>query len=820
MFYSTLPFQSAFLPDAYLDSRASTVSSPRPNQPNKKSDIVSAPTVPSSRSKPSEVAVPKQTTKTAEPANETIIPQQSLQSQIDAAKEFGELFYKLIEEATDLAALKTQKGAAEKEFNRRDNDFNKTKGNHEKFPATEEVLKRSKESAKKALLSIGEKCKEKDTMLKDIVVQGTARILPRLLGSGGQDRSLRLQVDSLEKRCQEIECQVRDQRSFIEDQRLARESLDEKYKVLLEKTSGYDKNIEDIKRESVKTTRTVSELSDRIPEDLKPKLDSLLTCIDQLEAANAGKAKEEPMSIAISKALADSNKTLEDYGHKLQTLDTYVRGNGTKPGLTSHISSLVGEQSAFREELNKAHLNWTSVVERVAAVENQASRLDTVEKKCANIPSNVELVDFRKRISILESQSNGAIVDLAEVGSQLNEAKKRLDVVERQPLSDTSTVEKKLLAEVERLAGLEDRLNVLEMQSHPDTSTATEKQSLTEVERLMSLEKQISIVEKARSPTTMSTIATPAVDLEALKQECIAVVADMQSASDLLIGGDIDTLKATVKNIQADMDTRQANFYAPLSALPAKFDALSQSVTENVQAHANYLKQVDTKHSNWAFGQQNIQQVFDNRIEAVEIGITNLDKRMDLLNTKDMAIYILDQMDSTYPSLRDAQNSLVEHKTSLQRADARFIDIEGSIEALNSQILTLEGLVQQNPADTQANQALRKEVDDLNGRVNTADRLAREAKDAIDALSKKSVDDAKIYGDKFGDICYDLEELKEQHTALATKVSPSKAATMFPAVENPNIPASPNSSMTNNRGRVSLRRQLESFKRGGQLLTC
>ena len=804
MFYITLPFQGAFLPDAYLDSRASTISSPRPNQPNKKSDMVSAPTVPSSHSKQSEVAVPKPTTKTAEPASETIIPQQSLQSQIDAGKEFGELFYKLIEEATDLAALKTQKGAAEKEFNRRDNDFNKTKSNHEKFPATEEVLKRSKESAKKALLSIGEKCKKKDTMLKDIVVQGTARILPRLLGLGGQDKSLRLQFDSLEKRCQELECQVRDQRSFIEDQRLARESLDEKYKFLLEKTSGYDKDMVDIKHELVKTTRTMSELSDRIPEDLKPKLDSLLTRIDQLETVNADKAKEEPMSIAVSKALADSNKTLEDYGQKLQTLDTYVRGNSTKPGLTSHISSLVGEQSAFREELNRAHPNWASVVERVAAVENQASRLDTVEKKCANIPSNVELVDFRKRISILESQSNGVIVDLAEVGSQLNEAKKRLDVVERQPLSDTSAVEKKLLAEVERLAGLEDGSNVLEMQSHSDTSAATERQSLAESGRLMSLEKRISILEKAHSSTTMSTIATPAVDLEALKQECIAVVADMQSASDLLIGGDIDTLKATIKNIQGDMDTRQANFYVPLSALPAKFDALSQSVAENVQAHANYLKQIDTKHSNWAVGQQSIQLEIDTRIEAVEIGTTNLDKRMDLLNTKDMAFFILDQMDSAYPNLRDAQNSLVEHKTSLQRAEARFVDIDKSIKALNSQLLTLASLVQQNPADIQAYQALRKEVDDLNGHVNSANRLAREAKDAIDALSKKSVDDAEVYGDKFGDICYDLEELKEQHTALAAKVSPSKAATMSPAVENPDRPAFPNGGMTNYRGRVSL----------------
>ena len=72
-------------------------------------------------------------------------------------------------------------------------------------------------------------------MLKDFVIQGTVRILPELLRPGGQEQTLRLQFDSLEMRCQELECQVQNQKSFIEDQRLARESLDERYKGLLQK---------------------------------------------------------------------------------------------------------------------------------------------------------------------------------------------------------------------------------------------------------------------------------------------------------------------------------------------------------------------------------------------------------------------------------------------------------------------------------------------------------------------------------------------------------------------------------------------------------
>ena len=99
------------------------------------------------------------------------------------------------------------------------------------------------------------------------------------------------------------------------------------------------------------------------------------------------------------------------------SLGSYVRGHGTKQGLTSHISSLVEEQSAFREKLDKAHPNWAPVVEKVAAVDNQALRLDVLEKKCTNIPSTVELVDFRQRLSIMESKSNGAIAELAAVGS-------------------------------------------------------------------------------------------------------------------------------------------------------------------------------------------------------------------------------------------------------------------------------------------------------------------------------------------------------------------------------------------------------------------
>ena len=768
----TLPL-SIILRVASLDSRASTisnshnqtnkqnnsavasnsnVSSPLPNHSSKKNDPIVSPAVSNPRPVPvikTFEPVPKtselQTAiiQVAEPPANAAVTLPSLQSEPDPAIDFGNLLYKLLEEATDLAALKTQKSAAEREFDRREKDFDKTRGNHEKFPATEEVLRKSKETAKKALVTISEKCESKDAALKDIVFK-SARLLPNLgSGSTGQDQNLRTELNSLETRCKELEAKIQRQQSFIESQRKERESLDEKYKSLLEdKTVGYDTSLSDIKREALETARTLSELSTKLPDGLQSTLESLSGRVSKLESLNSSKAKEESINIATSKVLADNATTLEGYGQKLQSLDTFVRGSDINPGLTGHISALIDCQSTFREELARAYPNWVSVVERVKAVEDQAPRLDIVET----------------RLGVVETKS-----------------------------SNGSASESKLLATSARLDDLEKRLTSVE--------------SLADFKRYSDLDIRLSNVENIRSmpSSTITTSTTPAalpVDLEALKKECIDLVTVMQAASDETLGKDIDTLQTDVKNIQTEMNN--------LSAL--KLDTLPQTIVDVELASKGYLAQIDTKLTNWAVDQRNTQQGFDNRVEAVETGIIHLNGRMNNMNTKEMGEHILNQLDTTYPYLRDAQNTVLEHRASLQLAEARFIEMDRTVKTLQDQISGLESRIQQNP-DKSEIEALRNRIEELTKHVITSRSLANEAKNEITtlsaALSKKSQEEAKVIVDNFGTVHEDLNKLKDQHEALTNRIFPPKKATMSPVLSESSDRGFGNGSVMNIKGRVS-----------------
>lgn len=695
----------------------------------------------------------------------------------EAANELGQLFYQLIEEATDLASLKTQKGAAERDFARRDSEFNKSKANHEKFPATEEALRRGKDQAKKTLHVISEKCEKKDSTLKDIALQGAARLLSAL---------------SLEKRCQTLEKQVRDQQSFIENQRSEREALETKIRIVeTELATVRDRqeqlhseirprvddahqnalksmnDLEDLMQLSLKAKEDLADLSGKIPQNLEQRLDNLSERVSNIKGLDNSKAKEE-LSATTGKALAENMKALDDYGQRLQELETYVHGS-----LNNHLSSVLQSTGNFRQELQSTHTQIDSLVKRIKVVEGQYTRaslddlrnelndsntsLKNLETRFFNLPSNMDLVDLRERIAFTESgMTKLDTLKLDELRNEVNDSRERLGAVEKQtrPNMRPSAVE-----------------------------------SLHAGEQIASLERRLSNLESARSSTMAVNTLAPEFDYESLKKDIIAIVESMESASDSELGGLIDALEKRIEYIEKNIESQQ-NSYAPistLSTLNTKLEDLSRRV-QIEPAHGEVLRQMDGKYNQWTSDQQNIQQDINDRIEVVTTGIVNVQKRLDLINTKDLAIHMLDQMDSTYPNLRDAQNTLTQHQSSLRHAEIRLLEMDNTIKALK-----LEGQIMQDlSGDTKTAQALRKEVDALNANVTTAKRLAEEAKDAIDAFSKGSQDEAKVLGDRFGEIYNRLHELQDQQKALAT-VSPVKSAksgleTASPAVENRPFP--------------------------------
>ena len=328
----------------------------------------------------------------------------------EAVINLADVFKKLIDEATDSAALKTQKNVAEKKLEMRAAEYLKSKPHHEKFPSTEESQRRAKEQAEKEFKVVDEKFKAKNSSLSNLAAEAAASVLPSILGTAAVDHDeqhkWQNRCEDLEKTCVTLKKQLEDQRKFLEGEKKLRlqlegkfEAVDAKYKnaqASWAETKGrqasFDKDIRpqmqerlldsEMKIESLK--EDITNLSARfayqkaqIPSDLPQKLekvDSLSKRLDDLSNFTTGFSKVEEESAKMAQIFAEKSKAFE----KVDRLELVVMGNGTEnvPNLRATCLQLAKDQENFRTELKKV----PDLEARVINVENRPASATYYDK--------------------------------------------------------------------------------------------------------------------------------------------------------------------------------------------------------------------------------------------------------------------------------------------------------------------------------------------------------------------------------------------------------------------------------------------------------
>jgi chromosome segregation ATPase len=681
------------------------------------------------------------------------------------AAELGAFLFQMIGEATELTMLRTQKAAAEKDYCRRDAEFSRFKPNHDKFPAMEEAQRKTRDSAKKALASINEKCVTKDSALKEMVLRSATRLLPGLLGNSGQDKQkLQSQIDSLEEKCLNLEHQLQVQKSLSLEQREVFEATEKKNQTIqreineelatakdrysqLDKDclstskqlSDFEKEIrprvEDAELKSLTNLREIgalksdtrkdlSEMSDKISKDLEPRLD------DVIKNLSATKAREESISNTtireVLAKVADNTKNLGIFGQRLNKVETSMYGSDNHGGFDARLKLLGESLSGHLQTIEEANKNVDSRVQARDVVDLQTR----MNLKVSDLGSNVEFTQLRKRVASVESQVRGMQKGFGEV-------------------------EKRLYRLPSELA---------------ETSIGGEQ--------LASLKTRVSTLEQARSATTANALDPHIV--ESLKEELKDFCDTTQSASDVEIGKLFDDQKENIKTIEKKVN----DLLEKVNDLSKNVDQLSEKViraTQSEQAYAGVSQKFNSRINDLAVGLQNARQQFNNSSDGLTTAVFNLENRMNNINTKDMGLFILSQMDSTYPNVRDAQNSLAEHDASLQRCNACLQEQDNLIKDLFGKIKALEDGSRRDLSDADTTQGLRRDVDELNGRIITTSRLAKEAKDAITALENRA-EETDVLAEKVSKIDVRLGEVEDKiSVSPATTV---KSSSFSPAVEN------------------------------------
>ena len=108
-------------------------------------------------------------------------PPLSAEALTEATQALGGIFVQIIDEATIVSALKTQQHAAKQKVEKRDNDYDKGKGHHEKFPSIKDMQTARKIDSDKDFKIISEKVIKKSTLLRGLAIQAAEKLIPTLL---------------------------------------------------------------------------------------------------------------------------------------------------------------------------------------------------------------------------------------------------------------------------------------------------------------------------------------------------------------------------------------------------------------------------------------------------------------------------------------------------------------------------------------------------------------------------------------------------------------------------------------------------------------
>jgi chromosome segregation ATPase len=479
------------------------------------------------------------------------------------------VFKKLIDEATDSAALKSQKSAAKKKLDKRTAEYLKSKPHHEKFPSTEESQRRAKEQAEKEFKVINEKFMEKDTSLNKLAADVATSVIPGILGTGGADteeqQKWRSHCEALENTCESLKKKLDGQQKFIEEELILRKQLEGKFdafdgklknlQVSLAETKGrqvtFEKDVrpqmqesisnsekmnENLKQDITKATSDLSQLSTHFGNhqtqtqhnlvQISEKVDSLSNRVDDADLRTGfSKVKEESAQIA----------------KRFEKVELTVFGNGTEnaPGLHATCLQLATDQDRFREELRR----WGDVETRVIQVEKRLA--------LATYDNRLKALEKAYSPQKLESEINSLLAESAKVIKAGQESFKnfeqRLGALETakaaRPLSPrkTTTVDHNVLS---RLHSLEDQ-----------------------VRSVGSIEKRVSSFET----NTASCVKLPALEnlsteVAAIKTKLGSVEQDQRGLSSKLLKNHADPIEFEKRLAKAAV-AMNASFDGRLSAL-------------------------------------------------------------------------------------------------------------------------------------------------------------------------------------------------------------------------------------------------------------
>lgn len=442
-------------------------------------------------------------------------------------------------------------------------------------------------------------------------------------------------------------------------------------------------------------------LEAEIPKDLSRRMETLPGLQDQVATLLKLKFDVDLIKQESKKSNTELSKyrtNLDQLGRYYETvniLDRTVNGTGSPyfKGIAASVTDLthITANDTARSEVPKL-----------------AERLEKVE---------CQLLDVTELNSTVSNLKEG----LAELDSQL-----RLVGARKPPTPTTPSLES---ASLLRLLQLENDTipELRKLVSGISTSCGTINNTLlTTNNKLDTLEKWKESFVASTEPNSSAAGGAwhPGSDFEAIKAEILEVVEAKQSAVDGVFGQVSAQLHTATEDNRKRLDIVEKN-YSDMKSVYGRLTGLSQEIEKVKTSFEQQVKQSLDEAPSKVFdiirkrpdllplgviesyiaknsgsrpsqiSKESFQDLQD-QLEGHAEGLIALDRRVDNINTRNMALFILDQLETLYPNLRTAQDQLRELHEIVASDKALVTSATISLNEIKSQVNGIDTRVSLN----------------------------------------------------------------------------------------------------------------------------
>ncbi|KAH6717621.1 hypothetical protein BKA61DRAFT_670043 [Leptodontidium sp. MPI-SDFR-AT-0119] len=701
---------------------------------------------------------------------------------------------KIIDEVTDVSSLKYRRNTAVAKLDKAKAEFEKFRDHHEKFPSIKETQNNAKKVAEKEYKKANHQLESKDSSLQQLAVHVAEQIIPSILGgvsNSQEQQNTQDRIDALESTCQKYDQLLRDQKSYLEENmKAAAQESERKYNAMAEDLRLLQEEVAKQKprqdrffqrqNEFAIATQNMTKIlgvakediaalaSIQIPSDLNQQLQKL----SELDQLRAKVQAVEERSTTTDSGLTNLTTNVNTLGNSVDTLQK-----------TLEARDVVGQTLA--EEQDNLRGTVSGIDSRIGAVEGKL--LDTEELDM--LKQRMTRIETAPPLSVAKPTMDPAIVaQMASLEEKIESMSSQLAKLEDQNgvLNLKATMDQfgtTLATTVDRLAQMETQAKTLEAvqkkvkpQAQQSTSPnvavyeswlAAVEESHRSVAPNSSIERRISALEQKWGQTTQQKASNETEPANNLPEQVLKLqedLASVQSSVDVML----EITGATVKEI---VDEELAHIKPRLAAVEVSLKTIEEC-QESIQTSVNSLQEsqrysadqiqaqnqviLDAKNSMVGaaagnaidiiraqdiFAPASLDEKFTSSLNSVNKSLMehieansqatgNLQQRMDNLNTSEVLLAMVDNINQTYPSLRSSEMALQSHGSQLSTLDLRIKALQKQVEEVRESRQAPVSVASTSPAppkqDDGTLKRIRIELDELSKDTIRLQRLERD----------------------------------------------------------------------------------------------